>query len=393
MDLEKVKQIAESHYVFNDNPLLVVDLKAIRDNYLDFKSYFPSVDVHFAVKSLTDKSVVTTLAKEGCSFEAASLSELQFLGKLLTDKQLKNVYYSNPAKSKRSIVVAMIAGIRWFCIDSSEEARKICEMANFLRIPLSELRVYLRIQAQSSDCVWPLSKKFGAPIEKAAEIIYDAISIGIKLAGFTFHVGSQCVDSDAWSRSILDVDFLIGHASSIDAVTEKVTVNMGGGFPSTVTSHNASLQRISDSVINAVSRCVHWERISLAAEPGRFISSNAGMLCSRIVLRTKKDGENWLYLDAGVFHGMIEPSQGVMGNVSTSFDGLEKEEFILAGPSCDSADVIPVKVMLPKDVREDDIIFVENSGAYSMAYATGNADAGIPGFNGFLPPTVYYIHK
>lgn len=393
MDLTKVKQIAEGHYQMNDHPALVIDLETISLNYRKFRAHFPQIEVHYAVKSLCDREVIKVLASEGSSFEVASLNELQTLAKILPPKELIRVFYSNPAKSKRSIMVALLAGIRWFCVDSLEEIRKICMVANTMQVPTHNLKLYLRLTAESKNSYWPLSKKYGANRPKAMDILNGLASLDCKLSGFTFHVGSQCMDHEAWGDALLEVDYMIEQATALDVIEYEVMVNIGGGFPSDVMQHNADSQTISRHIDSCLEKCTHWERMRLAAEPGRSISSTAGCLATKVILRTEKNGENWLYVDCGVFHGMNEPSYGVVGKTTTTFESPDIEKYVLAGPSCDSADVIPGTVVLPKQIAEDDIIFIQHSGSYSMSYATGDAHQRIPGFNGFFPPTVYYIHK
>ena len=125
-------------------------------------------------------------------------------------------------------------------------------------------------------------------------------------------------------------------------------------------------------------------------EPGRGLVGNAGVIEAEVVLISRKSADEevrWVYLDIGKFGGLAETmEEAIRYPIRTPRDGDRKSPCIIAGPTCDSADVLYEKqpYALPVSLEIGDKVLIEGTGAYTATYST-------VAFNGFPPLRSYVI--
>jgi ornithine decarboxylase len=361
LDFDQVRQAAHSGY---DRPFLLVDSAIVRTKARRFKAAMPRVHPHYAVKANPHPSVLRALIEEGVSFEIASIAELDLLVSL--GVPAAEIYYSNPMKSRQYLRYAAARGVEWFVLDSVEELRKIVEIK-------PDAKLYLRIDAPNVGSDWPLSGKFGAQTKEAEEIVAVAAELKADLAGVTFHVGSQCRNPENW-RVGMDNARRMFRKMRLKGLKPRL-LNIGGGFPVRHTKPIPSIEMISEVVNRELATLPQDVRVM--AEPGRFLVSDAGWFVCRVVGTATRAGKRWVYLDAGMFGGIIETTEGLQYDVLTERSG-RLMPWTVAGPTCDSVDVVMREQLLPEDLQADDFVYIPNAGAYTTAYASN--------FNGFPLP-------
>ena len=350
-------------------PFLLIDPEIIRGKYRRFQAAMPRVQAHYAVKANPHPQVVEVLAREGAGFEIASTAELDLLISLGADAS--QVQYSNPVKARQYIAYAAAKGVEWFAFDSVEEMRKIHSIA-------PRARLYLRIDTPNIGSDWPLSGKFGAKLREVDTIIEVAAEIGADFCGVTFHVGSQCRNAENW-RVAIDNAKQIFRNMRLKGLVPKL-LNIGGGFPVRLTKPIPSVEVIGE-VVNAAIADLD-EDIRVVAEPGRYLVSDSACFVCRVIGMTRRSDERWLYLDSGMFGGLLESTQGLQFQVESDRNG-PLVPWHVAGPTCDSVDVLMKDQMLPDDLQDDDFIYFPNAGAYTTAYAST--------FNGFPLPDIRFV--
>ena len=117
---------------------------------------------------------------------------------------------------------------------------------------------------------------------------------------------------------------------------------------------------------------------------------DAGIIQSEVVLISKKgdeDQKRWVYLDVGKFSGLAETmDEAIKYVVRTPHDGRPSASVVLAGPTCDSADILYEKTdyRLPLDLEIGDKVQILSTGAYTSTYSSVC-------FNGFDPLATYCI--
>ncbi len=363
LDFRRVREALANGY---ERPFLLIDPDIIRAKYRRFLAAMPRVRPHYAVKANPDPRVVGVLAQEGSGFEIASVAELDML--LSLGIAAADVHYSNPVKSRAYIRYAADKGVEWFALDSVEELRKIHDVK-------SDARLYLRMDVPNVGSDWPLSGKFGAQPAEAEHILDVAAAIGANLCGVTFHVGSQCRNADNW-RAAIDGAKRIFRRMKIKGLTPAL-LNIGGGFPVRLTKPIPSVEVIGE-VVNQGLEDLPAE-IRVIAEPGRYLVSDSAYFVCRVIGTATRAGKRWLYLDTGMFGGLLESTQGLQYELGTDRAGT-LVPWHVAGPTCDSVDVLLQDQLLPEDLQDGDFIYIPNAGAYTTAYASE--------FNGFPLPAV-----
>jgi ornithine decarboxylase len=357
-------------------PYLVTDLDVVASRYDAFTAALPDVSVFYAMKCNPSPEILGTLRSRGAGFEIASIGELRTLQALGVDPA--DVLYSNPIKPPAHIEAAAAAGLWRFSVDSPGELANISQLA-------PGVAVYLRLRVDDSASVFPLSRKFGADVEDAYHLLLLAERLGLRPYGVTFHVGSQCESTEAWRTAIRTAGALM--EMLLPDGIELEMLDLGGGFPARYGAAGPAIEEIGEIIAKEIVDLPYRPGL-IAAEPGRHLVAEAGVLATTIIGRETRGDENWLYLEVGAFHGMTEPLQ-IPGGLNypmwttrpSSEGGLLP--FTLSGPTCDSADTFAYGVMLPATLAVGDVVYFGSAGAYTLSYATS--------FNGFSPPTPTFI--
>jgi ornithine decarboxylase len=261
--------------------------------------------------------------------------------------------------------------VEWYVIDSIEELHKV-------RAVKPDAKLYLRIDTPNIGSDWPLGGKFGAHAAEAREIIAAAARAEADLAGVAFHVGSQCRNPENWrvaiekSRALFDLMLKLGLQPRL--------LNIGGGYPVRHVKPIPSIEVIGEVVNRALA--AFPAEVRVIAEPGRYMVSDAGYFVCRIIGTATRGGKRWMYLDAGLFGGIIETTEGLKYKIRSDRSGPDVA-WTVAGPTCDSIDVVMREELLPSDLQEGDFLYIRNAGAYTTAYASN--------FNGFPLPDVHVM--
>ncbi|MDP1557801.1 MAG: type III PLP-dependent enzyme [Nitrosomonas sp.] len=366
LDLKHVRQALKKGY---DKPFLLVDNSIIRHKIRRFKAAMPRVHPHYAAKANPDPRVLKTLIEEGAGFEIASIAELDQL--LNLGVPAAEIFYSNPMKSRAYLEYAASKGVEWYVLDSLEELQKIVSVK-------PDAKMYLRIDTPNIGSDWPLAGKFGAHLADISEIIQEATRLKADLAGVTFHVGSQCRNPQNWRVGIERAKNVFAEMCS--AGLNPRLLNIGGGYPVRHVKPIPSIEVIAEVVNAAIADLP--ENVRIMAEPGRYLVSDAACFVCRVVGTATRNGKRWMYWDAGMFGGIIEITEGLRYQILTDRKGSDIP-WSIAGPTCDSVDILAHGEMLPKDLQEGDFIYIPNAGAYTTAYASN--------FNGFPLPDVVVI--
>ena len=361
------------------SPCLVVDLDVVRDNFNAFRSFLPDSDVFYAVKANPSPEVLSLLEGLGSNFDCASVREIEMA--LVTGAASARISFGNTIKKERDIARAHALGVSLFAVDCVEEVEKVSRAA-----PGS--RVFCRILTDGKGAEWPLSRKFGCVPAMAAAVLRKAHSLGLKASGVSFHVGSQMTDADAWDAAIGEAravfDELSAEGINLDLL------NLGGGFPTRYLRDVPGTAVYGNRIRAALRR--HFGNMvpRTIIEPGRGMVGNSGVILSEVVLVSKKSDDDdfrWVFLDIGKFGGLAETmDEAIRYPITSARDGDRKEACVLAGPTCDSADVMYEKDMypLPVTLTVGDQLFIEGTGAYTTTYSA-------VAFNGFDPLRTYVI--
>jgi ornithine decarboxylase len=362
-----------------DGPCLVLDLAVVRENYLSFAKALPDSKVYYAVKANPAPEILQLLASLGCCFDVASLAETH--AALAAGASPDRISYGNTIKKETDIAAAFALGVTLFAVDCEAEAEKVARAA-----PGS--RVICRIVCDGSGAEWPLSRKFGCEPAYAADILEHAHKLGLVPHGVSFHVGSQQHNVEAWNRALASTAAVF-RACAERGITLSM-VNLGGGFPARYVRKTPKLESYGKAIFRALRKHFGNDLPETIVEPGRGLVGNAGVIEAEVVLIAKRNPEDevrWVYLDIGKFHGLAETiDESIRYPIRTTHDRDETVPCIIAGPTCDSVDVMYEKTTypLPVTLAIGDKVLIEAAGAYTATYSS-------VGFNGFPPLRQYVI--
>jgi len=343
-------------------PFVMISLSAIGNKYEELKNAMPYADIYYAVKANAEEEVLSLLAARGSNFDAASVPECDLLLKL--GVSANRISYGNTIKKSEEVRYAYEKGIRLFATDSDGDVRKIAKHA-----PGSD--VFFRILANGVGAAWPLSRKFGAQPDVVLQNILLAKELGLNPRGISFHVGSQQQDVTQWRAPLALCKELFDEAQKHGI--ELNLVNMGGGFPASYVQPVSQLSVFGAEIEKYLVELFGAKLPQVIIEPGRCMVADSGVLVSEVVMVSKKDsngGPTWLYLDVGKYGGLIETiNESIEYPIYTERVG-EPCNYIIAGPTCDSFDVLyeKTKYDLPSNLEEGDRVYFLQTGAYTQSY-------------------------
>ncbi|WP_232823050.1 type III PLP-dependent enzyme [Oceanibium sediminis] len=361
-----------------DEPTLVFDLDHAVGSYRTLAQSLAPAHIHYAVKANPEPQLVRRLVAAGCRFDAASRGEIALC--LDAGADARHVSFGNTVKKVGDIAWARAHGIDLFAADATEELDK-------LAIHAPGARVYIRLLVEHSQADWPLSRKFGAPAEEILPLMRYARAHGLNPVGISFHVGSQTRRAEMW-RPVLTEAAGVWHDARAEGFELEV-LNIGGGFPAFYGDEVEAPMGYGTGVMDIV-RAHFGDVPYIMAEPGRGLVAEAGAISAEVLLVSRKrpsDIARWVYLNIGKFSGLAETiDEAIRYQFDTTADGGETGPCILAGPSCDSADVLYEQrpIQMPTALRAGDRVRILNTGAYTTTYAS-------VGFNGFPPLHVVCI--
>jgi ornithine decarboxylase len=360
-------------------PCLVVDLDVVRDNYKTFATALPDSRVFYAVKANPAPEVLSLLASLGSCFDTASVAEIEMA--LAAGASADRVSFGNTIKKERDIARAYALGIRLFAVDCKAEVEKIARAA-------PGAKVFCRFLFNCVGAEWPLSRKFGCDPEMAADVLEHAHRLGLTAYGVSFHVGSQQNRTQAWDEALRSAAGIF--RACADRGISLAMVNLGGGFPTKYLKEVPAVKSYGRSIFRALRKHFGNRIPDTIIEPGRGMVGNAGIIEAEVVLVSKKnekDDLRWVYLDIGKFGGLAETmDESIRYAIRTPHDDDAMTPCVLAGPTCDSADVMYEKKPydLPVSLEIGDKVLIEGTGAYTSTYSA-------VAFNGFDPLKTYHI--
>jgi ornithine decarboxylase len=367
-------------------PFLICDGATIERRYDELTDLLPGVQLFYAVKANPMAEIVDTLARKGSRFEIASLYELDTVTAAGVDPA--DVLFSNTVKPAAHVAGAHHAGVYRFAFDSEGELRKLAAAA-----PGSS--VFVRLAVEYGQSLFPLSRKFGTTADEAVRLLRLAPELGLVPYGITFHVGSQCTEPRAWEQALARCASVLSGVGAAGIRLEML--DLGGGIPARYVAPVPSLAGIAGAILRGLRRLPYRPRL-VAAEPGRSLVAESGVMAATVIGVETRGHERWAYLDVGGYNGLMEAVQtggrwpfpllvspARSGPAGRDPAAGAKVRTTVTGPSCDSSDTMFYGVPLPASLATGDRLYIGSAGAYTLSYASS--------FNGFPPPAALFLDR
>ena len=268
--------------------------------------------------------------------------------------------HTHPIKRDQDIKDALNYGCNVFVVDNMNELEKF--------IPYKDrAEILVRLSFRNAEAFADLSKKFGCSPDCAIEIISHAKDLGIHIKGLSFHVGSQTMNPQKYVDAIDICNDLMNRVVSL-GLPALSTLDIGGGFPVSYSNQVMPIDEFCKPINEALSRLP--ETVAVLAEPGRFIVAQSVLSIASVMGQAERDGKVWYYLDDGIYGSfsglMFDEADYPIVTIKQSASCYPS---VLAGPTCDSIDVVSEHIMLPK-LENGDLVVGRMMGAYTSATAT-----------------------
>jgi ornithine decarboxylase len=350
----RVRSLVAKH----GTPLLVVDCEVVRRQYLALKRALPGVELYYALKPLPLPAVVAELRDLGACFDVATSGEIRLIRAqgVAPDRCM----HTHPIKSPGEIAAALRYGIRRFVVDNPDELRKFTRHRK-------RVELLLRVSFRNPAAVVDLSRKFGCEPAAVPALLEMAADLGLTVRGLSFHVGSQVADPGKYVEAIAACRDLMADAAA-RGFTGLDWLDIGGGFPVAYRRDPLPINRFCQPIRRALARLPRGTRV--VAEPGRFIAAPAGTGVASVTGRAQREGRWWYYLDDGLYGSYSGQLYDHAHYPIECIGGLgPRHPSVLAGPTCDSIDVIREDLPLP-ELMIGDLIVGRMMGAYTAASAS-----------------------
>jgi ornithine decarboxylase len=344
-------------------PAIILDPVAFRRR-LAFLAEHSGCTVAYAVKTNPHPVLLQEVALAEAGFDVASGGELRLLEKLGVPG--KRVFFSSIAKTVEELVLARELNVRWISADSHQELLKIKRV-------YPEADVLLRLLIREGSAGVPLSNRFGVPPDQLQHLIRCGRELSLRIAGLSVHVGSQCMNQEAWSSAVAKLRPFLDASMSC--------VSLGGGFPIGYSTFGpaASMSESTSSIAAAARPLIH-SGFEVLIEPGRVVAGPVGLLVASVLLvKPSVEGGQWLFLDAGAYNGLQIVCEGFDFHIQALNESGRSAKYSICGPSCHSRDVFSRPVVLPTQ-QPGDRLLVLNAGAYTLPFITS--------FCGNSPPRI-----
>jgi ornithine decarboxylase len=325
------------------SPLVILDCERVRAQWRALSRALPRVVLHYALKPMPHPAVVQTVIAEGGCLDLAT-----------------SCIHSHPIKRPQDIANALQFGVRTFVADNPDEVRKFARLA-------AQVRLLLRVSFRATGAVCDLSRKFGCDPQDVLPLARLAADLGIDVRGLSFHVGSQASSATRHVEALQVCARLLA-AGRREKLGSLDTLDIGGGFPIAYAQPVPDIQRFCAPLRAALARLPR--RVQVIAEPGRFIAGPAAIGVATVMGRARREGHWWYYLDDGLYGSysgqLFDHARYPVEVLRTAAELLPS---VLAGPTCDSIDVIAENLMLPP-LKIGDLVIGRAMGAYTWASAS-----------------------
>jgi ornithine decarboxylase len=355
-------------------PLLALDPARVAEQYRRLRRALPDVRPYYAVKALSHEAVLAAVRDEGGFFDVASPGEVALVTGLGVAPD--RCIYTHPVKKRADVAAAVRTGIRSFVFDNEGELDKFAGLED-------RVELLLRLGYRTPQALIDLSYKYGAPPDEALDLLRAAQRRGLQVTGLSFHPGSQLASVEPLLQDIQHAAMLIDCLADVDVHLD--VLDIGGGLP---VPYDAAVPHL-DSFVSAIAeeiRPLTRRGIQVISEPGRFVAAPAMLAVAGVVGVTRRGGMPWYYLDDGLYGSFSNVMSDHVHPTIYAYDAVLEERAlfpsVLAGPTCDSTDVITTGAMLPA-LEVGDLVVAPFMGAYTSVTACE--------FNGLPKPTVVVV--
>ncbi|WP_425430331.1 diaminopimelate decarboxylase [Deinococcus planocerae] len=324
-------------------PLYVYDAAELDAALARVQAAFGGARVFYAMKANPNLALLARLRASGVGFECVSAGEIARAEHVGAGGE--DILVNGPAKSREEYETGARLGAI-FVVDREEEVGLLPPGSR----ALVRVNPALNVSTHDHLATGAAGSKFGVTPAQAPGVLRALREAGHHALGLHVHIGSAI-------RLVTDFGAAFARLAELRAHTGELEVlDVGGGW-----GLGADLPGIAREAREAASAF----GAQLWVEPGRYLVARAGTLLTRVV-GTKRTGRNFLLTDAGMTELLRPMLYGAVHPVTPLWDGGEAQTWDVAGPACESGDLLARDVALPEP-NPGDLLAVGDAGAYGAA--------------------------
>ena len=357
-----------------DTPLFVYDLGLVRGRIGRFRSAFPGVHLHYAVKANPFPPLLERIGRDVDGLDVASGGELELA--IAAGADPARISFAGPGKRDRELAAAIDHGITVNCESEGEVERALSLAAAAGKRPRLAVRVNPDFEIKGAGMrMGGGAKPFGIDSSRVPGTVRRIIDGGGEWRGFHIFAGSQALEAsaliEAQQASLKLADSLAQQAEAAPPL-----VNLGGGFgiPYFHGEQPLDVEAVGAALAESLAdRPKILADTQFAIELGRWIVGEAGVYLTRIVDRKESHGKTFLIVDGGMHHQLA--ASGNFGQVirrnfpvavAGRFGSPPEEEVSIVGCLCTPLDRLADDVMMPK-AEPGDLVAIFLAGAYGLS--------------------------
>jgi diaminopimelate decarboxylase len=344
-------------------PVYVYDETKITQQYKRLKKAFEPLDVklHYAMKALTNTSILRIFNKMGSGLDAVSIEEVM-LG-LRAGFSPSSIMYTPNSVSFQEIEEALALGVM-INIDNLSILEEFGAKYGKSVPVCVRLNPHIMAGGHANISVGHIDSKFGISIHQVRHIKRIVDHYGMLVNGLHMHTGSDIVDADV---------FLQGAELLYEAAThfpDLTFIDLGSGFKVAYKENDylTPIEDIGTKIAASFSKfCEAYGRsLELWFEPGKFLVSESGVLlvCVNVVKQTTSSV--FLGVNSGQNH-LIRPmfynAYHRIENVSNP-KGMKKL-YTVVGYICET-DTFGYDRPIG-EANVGDVLAIQNAGAYGFS--------------------------
>ena len=318
--------------------------------------------VHYAMKANPHPALLAAVREEGLDFECVARNEAERVLGLFPDLDPRRVLYTPNFASRDEYAWALQRGVQV----TVDNAYALAEWGSLFRDSEIFVRIDTGVGAGHHHHVRTAGAhaKFGVPVTDLERIAREARRVGARIVGLQAHVGSGIFDVTSWQRTARTLADCAQRFESVRAI------DVGGGLGVPERSEQPGLDLGKLDTLLAAVRAEH-PRLEFWLEPGRYLTSQAGVLLARVTQLKSKGDVRYVGVATGM-NSLIRPAlYGAYHEIAnlTRLGEPATELVNIVGPICESADVLGHDRLLPPS-REGDVILIANAGAYGRCMSS-----------------------
>ncbi|MCQ8894785.1 MAG: diaminopimelate decarboxylase [Methanolinea sp.] len=336
---------------------------------------YPRVKVLYAAKANGNLAILRALAREGAGADVFSSGELTLA--LSAGMAPGDLLFNGSSKSRQDLALAVEKGVP-VSVDSLDELHVLDEVSRQAgRVTPIAFRVNpaLDVPTHPKIATGLATSKFGIPHGMIRDAYREAMKCeGVLPVGIHCHIGSQILDLQPFVEAARVMVEIVRDLVAMGIRIEFVDLGGGLGIPyhHQVDERAPSPREYAEAVVPVIRKGLGEIGITpgLWVEPGRSLVADSTILLTR-VNSTKKAHKNFVNVDAG-FNLLVRPAMYEAYHeviVAGKADMQPAETYTVAGPICESGDILAADRRLPA-VHEGDLLAVLDTGAYGFSMSS-----------------------